>query len=174
MVELVADRGDADFSMPDAAVAAGVSLRTTYRYFPTRQHLVDAVATVGDQVAASNLPAAAFELAHFEDWLLQAWRNLMAQEAFIRAQHASPNGAAIRRARIPFFRDVTRTLLAQEAPDLADTVRDDVVDTVLLLVSSSALFELIDVLEVPLERAARLASEAALRVIEAAHAPPAP
>lgn len=166
VVRLVAEQGDASFSMPEVAAACGVSLRTVYRYYPTRQNLVDAVATVGDQAAASNLPAAAFELANFQAWLEGAWRNLLAQEAFIRAQHSSPNGAAIRRARIPFFRQVTRTLLEREVPDMHPAAADDVVDTILLLVSSSALFELIDVLEVPIDRAARLASDAVLTLIE--------
>ena len=153
--------------MPEVARASMVSLRTVYRYFPNRQALVDAVATVGDQAAASDLPTAAFDLTDLGTWLEQAWRNLLAQEAFIRAQHTSPNGAAIRRARIPFFRSVTRTLLEREAPDLDDATLDDVVDTALLLVSSSAMFELIDVLELPIDRAATLASGAVLAVIEA-------
>ncbi len=167
VVGLVAERGDAEFSMPEVARASGVSLRTVYRYFPNRQALVDAVATVGDQAAASDIPTAAFDLTDLGTWLEQAWRTLLAQEAFIRAQHTSPNGAAIRRARIPFFRSVTRTLLEREAPDLDDATLDDVVDTALLLVSSSAMFELIDVLELPIDRAATLASGAVLAVIEA-------
>lgn len=168
VVALVAERHDCEFTMPDVANASGVSLRTLYRYFPTRQHVVDAVATVADQAAASNLPDAAFDLADLGPWLEQAWRNLLEHEAFIRAQHTSPNGAAIRRARIPFFRDVTRTLLRREAPTLPTETIDDIVDTTLLLVSSSALFELIDVLDVPLERAARLAANAISTAIHAA------
>jgi AcrR family transcriptional regulator len=168
VVDLVSERRDCDFTMPDVARASGVSLRTLYRYFPNRQQLVDSVATVVDQAAESNLPAAEFDLADLGPWLEQAWRNLLTHEAFIRAQHTSPNGAAIRRARIPFFREVTRTLLLREVPAIADDRVDDVVDTALLLVSSSALFEFIDVLEIPLERAARLASEAIMRVIDEA------
>ena len=168
VVTLVAARGDCDFTMPQVANVSGVSLRTLYRYFATRQHVVDAVATVADQAAESNLPTAAFDLADLGPWLEQAWRNLLEHEAFIRAQHASPNGAAIRRARIPFFREVTRTLLLREAPDLAPERVDDVVDTALLLVSSSALFEFVDVLEIPVERAARLAAEAIANSIDSA------
>jgi AcrR family transcriptional regulator len=167
VVALMRARGDAVFTIPEVAAASGVSLRTLYRYFPTRQHVVDAVVTVADQAAASSLPAAAFELSDLRAWLEQAWGNLLEQEAFIRAQHSSPNGAAIRRARIPFFRDVTRTLLEREAPDLDPASVDDIVDTTLLLVSSSALFELLDVLEIPLERAARLAADAVARAVDA-------
>lgn len=173
VVRLVAERNDVAFTMPEVARASGVSLRTVYRYFPTRQSLVDAVAAVGDRVAASNLPAAAFDLDDLEPWLREAWEHLLEREAFIRAQHVSPNGAAVRRARIPFFRDVTRALLEREVPGIAPAARDDVVDTVLLLVSSSSLFEMLDVLEVPVDRAAHLVS-AAVRALVEAHRPPHP
>jgi len=168
VVALVREQGHADFTMPEVADSSGVSLRTLYRYYPTRLSLVDAVAAVADQVTASNLPAAEFALTDLQPWLEQAWRNLLDQEAFIRAQHTSPNGAAIRRARIPFFRDVTRTLLLREIPELDPERVDDVVDTTLMLVSSSALFEFLDVLEISIERAARLAAEAVRRAVEAA------
>jgi AcrR family transcriptional regulator len=167
VVALVVERTNADFSMPDVARASGVSLRTVYRYFPTRQHVVDAVAAVGDHVAATNLPAAEFTVTDLRRWLEEAWRALVQQEAFIRAQHTSPNGAEIRRARIPFFREVTTVLLEREVPDLDPAVQRDVVDTILLLVSSSSMFELLDVLELDLNHAAKLASDAALAVIEA-------
>lgn len=168
VVDLVGERGDFDFTMPEVAAAAGVSLRTVYRYFPTRQHVVEAAAALGDRVASSNLPAAAFDLDDLQAWLEEAWRALLEQEAFIRAQHASPGGAAIRRARIPFFREVTQSLLLREVPRLEDAIADDIVDTTLLLVSSSALFECLDILEIPVERAARLAADAVAAAIDAA------
>ena len=125
VVDLVGASGTCDFTMPEVAAASGVSLRTLYRYFPSRQHVVDAVAAVGDRVAASNLPAAEFDLIDLHAWLEEAWRALLDQEALIRAQHTSPSGAAIRRARIPFFRDVTRALLLRETPGLDDERVDD-------------------------------------------------
>jgi len=166
-IELIASRGDANFSVPEVARASAVALRTVYRYFPSRQHLVDAVAAVGDHVAATDLPAVAFGLDDLQPWLEDAWRTLLAREAFIRAQHTSPNGAEIRRARIPFFRDVTRTLLERQVPGIGADAANDIVDTILLLVSSSSMFELLDVLEVPLERAAGLMSAAARTIIDA-------
>lgn len=165
VVDLVKASGRCDFTMPEAATASGVSLRTLYRFFPTRQHVVDSVAAVGDRVAASNLPAVKFDLEDLQAWLEQAWRALLDQEALIRVQHSSPGGAEIRRARIPFFREVTRALLLREVPGLDDERVDDVVDTTLLVVSSSALFEFLDVLEIPIERAARLAAEAVERAV---------
>lgn len=168
VVVIVSERGDCEFTMPAVARSAGVSLRTLYRYFPTRQHLIDAVATVGDQAAASNLPTAAFELTNLGEWIDQAWNNLLSQEAFIRAQHTSPNGAAIRRARIPFFREVCLTLLMREVPDIAPHKLDDVVDLALLLVSSSALFECVDVLEISVDRSSRIVADAIASAIDRA------
>ncbi len=130
--------------------------------------MVDAVAAIGDRVVSSNLPAADFDLDDLCGWLDEAWKTLLEQEVFIRAQHTGPGGAAIRRARIPFFRDVTRSLLLREIPGLDDAAVEDIVDTTLLLVSSSALFECVDVLEIPVERAARLAADAVARAVDAA------
>ncbi len=171
VVELIGDRGDADVSMPQVAAASGVSLRTLYRYYPTRQDLIDAVATVADQAVASDLPGAALSLDDAGPWLTEAWGNLLAHEVFIRAQHTSPNGAAIRRARIPFFREVVHAVLLREEPTLGNLDPADLeglVDTVLLLTSSAAMFELIDVLELPVDRAATLAGDA-VRAVVAQH-----
>lgn len=171
VVIIVSERGDCDFTMPDVARSAGVSLRTLYRYFPTRQHVIDAVATVADQAAASNIATAAFDLRNLGEWIEEAWGNLLRQEAFIRAQHTSPNGAAIRRARIPFFREVCRTVLTREVPDIAPHMLDDVVDLALLLVSSSALFECVDVLEISVSRSSRLVADAIASAIDHARVP---
>lgn len=168
VVTLIEDGGDCEFTMPEVARASGVSLRTLYRYFPARQEVIDAAAAVADHTAASNLPSTELDLADLGPWLEQAWRNLLEREAFIRAQHASTGGVDIRRARIPFYRDVTRELLRREAPDLSPDAVEDVVDTTLLLVSSSALFESLDVLEIPVERAAQLAADAVTAVVDAA------
>ena len=168
VVALVGERGDCEFTMPEVADASEVSLRTLYRYFPSRQHVVDAVARVADQAAASDLPTAELKLADLRAWLEEAWRSLLEREALFRAQHSSPSGAAIRRARIPFFREVTHTLLLREIPDIEPDRADDIVDTTLLLVSSSALFEFLDVLEIPIQRAARLAAECVALMIDEA------
>lgn len=153
--EIVREQGHAGFSMPQVAGAAGTSLRTLYRYFPTRQDLVDALAGVADQVTVGPLPAGAGGL---EPWLCAAWKNLLAEEALIRAQHVGPGGAEIRRARVPTHRAVTAAFVETERPDLSAQERDDIVDIALLVTSSTALFEFIDVLDVDSERGARLAA----------------
>lgn len=164
LVGLVTERGTLDFTVQDVSERAGVPLRTLYRYFPKRQDLIDALAAEHDQVAAVSLPA---NLDGYTEWLTLAWSNLVTNQLFIRAQHSGPAGQEVRRARIPFFRDVVRALLARDHPGLPASRVDDLVDTCLLLSSSAALFELVDVQQVPPERAARIAAEAIVAIIRA-------
>lgn len=164
LVGLVTDRGTLDFTVQEVADRSGVPLRTLYRYFPTRQHLVDALAAEHSQVSGVSLPA---NLDGYTEWLTLAWSNLLANQMFVRAQHSGPAGQDARRARIPVFREVVRALLARDHPGLAPARVDDLVDTCLLLSSSAALFELVDVQQLPPERAARIAAEAMVAVIRA-------
>jgi AcrR family transcriptional regulator len=159
--ELVAADG-IDFTVPQVAERSGVPVRTLYRYFPRRQSIIDALAAEGDQVAAIPLPSG---LDGYPDWLVDAWANLMHMETVIRAQHGGQTGVEIRRARIPFYRDVVAELVERDRPGLTPAERDDIVEVCLLLSSSAALFEMIDVLELDAERAARLAARTIVAAI---------
>ncbi len=44
-IELVLERGGSGFSLHDVAAAAGVSDRTLYRHYPSREALIEAIAT---------------------------------------------------------------------------------------------------------------------------------
>jgi len=162
--DLVRSSGRAEFSMPDVAEASGISLRTVYRYFPKRQDLVDALATVADQ-AAGSVPRSIDEIG---SWLADAWQNLLADEALLRAQHLGPAGAAIRQARADQHRALTERLVLAVAPDVAREELGDIVDIAMLVSSSTALFEYIDVLGVSAERGARLAGKTIATLISAA------
>lgn len=164
LVALVTERGTLEFTVQEVSDRAGVPLRTLYRYFPSRQDLVDALAAEHDQVAAVSLPGG---LGGYTEWLTLAWGNLLANQLFIRAQHTGPAGNEVRRLRIPMFREVVRALLARDHPGLPANRVDDIVDTCLLLSSSAALFELVDVQQVEPQRAARIAAEAIVAVIRA-------
>ncbi len=165
-VELVRESGTVDFSMPEVAARSGVALRTLYRYFQKRQDLVDALATVADQVEAGPLPS----LDDLEEWLARAWRNLIAEEALIRAQHVGPAGVEVRRARVPLHRSVTLGLLDAECPGLDPRTRDDLADLALVLTSSTVLFEFVDVLDVDPSRGASLVARTVRTIIEQARA----
>jgi len=164
-VQRVRSTGSTDFTMAEVAGLAGVSLRTLYRYFPNRQDLIDALASVADQVSAAPLPQ---QLDDLEPWLVQAWRNLLDEEALIRSQHLGPAGAEVRRARIPFYRAVTTDVLRALRPGLSEERLADIVDISLVLTSSAVLFEFIDVLEIPADRGAERAAEAIRTLLAAA------
>jgi len=159
--ELVTD-GGIDFTVPQVAERSGVPVRTLYRYFPKRQAIIDALAAEGDQVAAIPLPSG---LDNYVDWLVDAWANLMRMETVMSAQHSGPTGAAIRQARIPFYREVVAALVERDRPGLTPDERDDLVEVCLLLSSSAALFEMVDTLELDAERAARLAARTIVTAI---------
>ena len=57
VAELI-ERGDADdLTMPDVAEASGVSLRTVYRYYPTREQLLEAAGRwIGDELFKHPYP----------------------------------------------------------------------------------------------------------------------
>ena len=165
--DLVRSTGRADFTMPQVAAAADVGLRTLYRYFPTRDDLVGRMALLADQVQASPPPATVDEI---EPWLVRAWRNLLADGALLRAQHRSEAGLELRRRRQRHHRAATETVVDALAPALDAGRRADVVDVVLLVCSSTALFEYVDVIDVDVDRAARLSAEVVRSMLSPARA----
>lgn len=152
--------------MPEVASESGVALRTLYRYFPKRQDLVDALATVADQ-AAGRLPESLDEI---EDWLIKAWHALLEEEALLRAQHLGPSGAEVRRSRAARHRETTVGLVKSLDLEIDQAKVDDIVDVALLVSSSTAMFEYIDVLGIDAERGARLAAKTIRLLIEDASA----
>lgn len=163
-VELVRETGDLAFTMPTVAERTGISLRTLYRHFPSRDDLVSALALVADQVEVLEPPTSLDEL---EPWLVTAWTNLIAQEALLRAQHLGVAGVQIRRARTPLHRSATASVIDALCPSIDEPAKAELVDVALLLTSSTALFEFIDVLEVDVERGAQMAARAVRTLIEA-------
>jgi AcrR family transcriptional regulator len=167
-VELVRETGDLTFTMPAVAERSGISLRTLYRHFPSRNDLVSALAMVADQVEALAPPTSLDEI---EPWLIAAWTNLMADEALLRAQHLGAAGAHIRRKRTPLHRSATADVIDSLCPDLSASAKEDLIDVTLVLTSSTSLFEFLDVVDVDVERGAQLAARAVTTLIEANRRP---
>jgi AcrR family transcriptional regulator len=166
--ELLQDEHPATISMPQVAARAGTSLRTVYRYFPTKEALVDAAAesfrttadVVGGEVDVDNLP----------DYLSQAWAGFAAQGGAIRAQHVTPAGRSLRAARLPRNRTEVRTTVRRLLPDLPDDDVDRLVDVVVALIGSAMYLELVDHLGHDDQDAARLAAWMVRAVVERAGA----
>src|SRR5438034_2765026 len=64
VAELIERGQPEELTMPDVATASGISLRTIYRYFPTRDDLLEAVGHwIGEDVLQSPFPRALDEIA---------------------------------------------------------------------------------------------------------------
>jgi AcrR family transcriptional regulator len=93
LVEQLADAGLDDFSIPRLADRAGVSLRTVYRYFPTRDALLDACEDFIEGIVDFPPPTNPDELADAAEWLFPLFDK---HEVLILAQHETPPGRAVR------------------------------------------------------------------------------
>lgn len=137
---LLADDHPAELSMPAVAEAAGVSLRTLYRYFPTKSDLVDA-ASRAFQVEVQGRMRTPVDRSNLGDYLEQMWVTFAEHLPAVMAEHASPAGRELRRQRLARSRPYLRGVVAADT-DLADDALAEVTDLVLLVTSSSAFLEL--------------------------------
>jgi AcrR family transcriptional regulator len=148
---LVAEEHPASISVPAVAARAEVGVATVYRYFPTKEALLDAAATGVVTPSAARLPRSFADLGHT---LAAAWIELADQLPLVRNQFASPVGRDLHRRRwetkhaamIEGVRDVgidPRTELGRRLLGVAD-----------VLTSSTALLELHDKAGVPATDAA--------------------
>jgi AcrR family transcriptional regulator len=150
--EVLIDEHPATLSMPRVAERAGTSLRTLYRYFPTKEALIDAASlsfetpasVVGGRVDISTLP----------EYLRTSWRGFTESIAAVRSQHLTPAGRALRDRRTPRNREAVGAALEAEGLDADPRV----VDMVLAITSSSMYLELVDRLGHEDEEAADLAA----------------
>jgi AcrR family transcriptional regulator len=160
--EVLIDEHPATLSMPQVADRAGMSLRTLYRYFPTKESLVDAASEsfktpasiVGGTVSVATLP----------EYLRAQWRGFTESIAAIKAQHMTPAGRQMRDRRVPSSRKAVRSALRDEGiePDAA------LADLVIALMSSAMYLELVDRLGHDDEEAAELAAWTVGAVVERA------
>ena len=137
LVTTMAD-GLAEVSMPAVARAAGVSVATVYRHFPTKQALFDAMPEyIGRRTGANALrPPSSYE--GLERSVESIFRNIEDVDDVMRAALESPLGDVARRAQMParlrFLDDTVDAL----AVDLAEPARGRVARLLLVLTSSGA------------------------------------
>jgi len=94
LTEQLADAGLKDFSIPRLALRAGVSVRTVYRYFPTKDALLEEFAYWLDlQIGSAEPPATIEELVTLSESAFPAFDEM---EPLIRAQWLTPHGRASR------------------------------------------------------------------------------
>jgi AcrR family transcriptional regulator len=161
---VLVDEHPTSLSMPQVADAAGVSLRTLYRYFPTKAELVDAASRSYEiEVNAEVEPP--HDLAGVERYLIAMWRSFDESIPAVLAQHVTPAGRDLRTQRLPRSRDHVRRVLRDRAPDLDETTAEMLVDTVVWLTSSASYLELTQHLGHTSPEAAHLVTRAVRAVI---------
>lgn len=169
MQELVVEHHGWTVSMDQVAERAGVSRRTLYRYFPSKDDLLDA-ASRGWTDANIDDGTRSPRLEDLEGYLGQQWRELYANLPAVMAQSQSPSGRDMRRRFVPRARRMAvaefSRVLEAEPDDIAGL--DDLCDLMILIMSSSAFLELVDRVGRTPDDAARLAAWAAQAVIDRA------
>jgi AcrR family transcriptional regulator len=150
--ELLIDEHPASLSMPRVAERAGTSLRTLYRYFPTKEALLDA-ASLSFETPASVV-GGRIDLDTLPEYLRASWRAFTESIAAVRSQHLTPAGRSLRERRTPRNRKLVAAAIEDEGID----VDPRVVDLLLALTSSSMYLELCDRLGHDDQEAADLAA----------------
>lgn len=160
--EILAE-GDAPLSIPSVAGRSGVSIRTVYRYFPSKADLVQAIGHVDDPAATAG-PLPALDGSDLHEWLKRGWSEEI-QTPLLRAQLRTAAGQEVRRSRRARHRAFAEAVIDDWGLDLPSDGRASVADLLLLLTGGAALVELTDVLGAPVERAAVAAAWAVEAVL---------
>jgi len=163
---LLAEESPATLSIPAVADRAGTSLRTVYRYFPTKEALVDAASrTFEEQTHGVSVQASVGTL---EEYLVHVWTRFTKSLGAVKAQHVTPAGRELRDARLPRSRAGARLALQEEGLDLPDEDLDRLADLIVVLIGSSMYLELVDRLGYDETDAARLAAWATTAIVDRA------
>lgn len=124
VAELIERGGVEDLTVPEVAEAAGASLRTIYRYFPTRERLLEAAGRwIGDELFEHPYPNSLNEVA---DLYQEGCRDFDERPGLVRALALSQLGQEVRgyrrRERLDSIRRAVRAELGGlEEPELKRT-----------------------------------------------------
>jgi AcrR family transcriptional regulator len=147
---LLSEEHPATLSVPAVARRAGVSVATVYRYFPSKEQLLDAAADVGElgPLDGATRPIPADRL---DDALREQFRHLAGMLPLIHAQLASPAGREIRSRRLSRRRRQADRSLELAGVDPGTPEGQRLARVGLLLASSVALVELHERQGVPVD-----------------------
>lgn len=162
VTELMAAGDAANLSMPTVAEASGVSLRTLYRYFPTKTELLHAAGAWFDPdtwfQAAGRSRLEEIDGASLPTYQRTRFAQYAANLPGILAQLATPGGRELRRQRLVGHRPTVRRILARLGVALPDEETGRLVDAVIAATSTSMFVELVDRMEWSPEDAADLSA----------------
>lgn len=165
--EVLAEESPATLSIPRVAARAGTSLRTVYRYFPTKEALVDA-ASRSMEATTHGAAGTVRRVDDLAGYLRVVWGAFAENVGSVRAQHLTPAGRELRMARLPRGRAGVEAVLREEGVDLPPADLDRLTDIGVLLVSSTVFLELTERLGHDVDEAARLAAWTTAAVIDKA------
>lgn len=112
------EQGSGELTMPGVAAASGVSLRTLYRYFPTRDALFEAAARwIGDELLRHPYPQTLDEIA---DLFRVGCRDFDERPQLVRAMALSQLGQDVRAYRRRERVEAIREALRREISGLSD------------------------------------------------------
>ncbi len=152
---LVAEAHPAAVSVPAVAARAGVAVATVYRYFPTKEALLDASTLVmGTEATITSLADMPTSFEELTAVLPATFADLVEHLPLARNQLASPLGRELRRRRWEAKQVAMRAALTGSGidPDSAEGERFAAIADV--LTSSTALLELHDKAGIPADAAA--------------------
>lgn len=149
--DLVATDHPAAVSVPAVARRAGVGVATVYRYFPTKEALLDASARGAVSPSAGRLPERFDEVGPA---LKAAWTELADQLPLVRNQFASPLGRDLHRRRWEAKHAAMGRALTAAGIDASSPAGRRLLGVADVLTSSTALLELHDKAGVAVDDAA--------------------
>jgi AcrR family transcriptional regulator len=119
VAQLIERDGATELTMPQVAELSGVSLRTLYRYFPTREALLDAAGRwIGGELLRQGYPQSLDDVA---DSFQRACAEFEERPGLVRAMALSQVGREARSARRQERLDAIRHALEQEVGDLTES-----------------------------------------------------
>jgi AcrR family transcriptional regulator len=144
---LITDEHPAAISVPAVARRAGVGVATVYRYFPTKEALLDAAVMIGNEATWQAIASSGIDLRDAPTLVARSYAELAQHLDLARNQMLSPAGRAMRRRRRVRKRALLESAAIQRGLDPADPGTERLLVLVELLASASALLELHDQLE---------------------------
>ncbi len=155
VAELVADAHPAAISVPAVAKRAGVGVATVYRYFPSKEALLDASAMVlGDDAKLTSLDAYPTTFDELTSLLPDQFAAIARQIPLARNQLASPLGRQLRQVRWEAKQAAVTAALQGSGIDPTSTEGQRFAAIADVLTSSTAVLELHDKAGIPIDEAA--------------------
>ncbi len=167
VVDLVTDEHPATLSVPAVARIAGASVATVYRYFPTKEALLDAAAQIGGEETREKLSGFPTSFAELDAVLPFAFAELARHLPLARNQLASAVGRDLRRRRWQDKAAAIDAAMETDGLDPSSPTGRCLAVIVDVLTSSTALLELHDKAGLPVDEAADAVSWAVKTLLEA-------